>query len=75
MTTTPENNGHVAAYRRAIKQLLDLVGASVERPCKLCGKPIRFVATVGGRRAPVTTDGVVHFADCPHASAFRRGGA
>ena len=58
------------------------------RPCKLCGAPIVFVKMKTGRTMPcdarvltvITRDGRTirgresHFATCPHADDFRKGG-
>jgi hypothetical protein len=47
--------------------------AGVERPCKACGVPIRFVGNRNGGLTPLTKEGKNHFLDCPQANEFGRG--
>lgn len=42
--------------------------------CKKCPKEIWWVRMRSGRTAPYTADALNHFADCPHADEFRKGG-
>ena len=44
------------------------------RPCKACGVQLAFVRHRNSKLAPYTLDGVNHFATCPKADQFRRGG-
>lgn len=39
-----------------------------------CHDPVLWVITPGGRRMPLDPDGNAHWATCPDASRFRKGG-
>lgn len=54
-----------------VKVLMQTVGEP--GTCKGCGADIFWIVTKSGKRAPYTALGLNHFADCPKASAFRRG--
>lgn len=54
-------------------RLLKHVAVEV-RPCKLCGATLYFLPLNTGKVAPYTADGENHFANCPHASQFRKRG-
>jgi len=61
-----------SALRENIRKLFDMLGES--RPCKKCGRKIWFVKSKNGKAMPVTDEALSHFADCPGANGFRKGG-
>jgi DNA polymerase III delta prime subunit len=64
---------HRARY--AVRAMLNLV-AEETRPCRRCGRQIWMVRMKATKKlAPFTDDAVSHFADCPHAKEFKKGGA
>lgn len=58
-------------YRSTIALLLKAIGGEAGT-CKSCGKDITWIVTKTGKRAPVTVDGLNHFADCAHAATHRK---
>lgn len=63
---------YAAWLKKNIKLLLDSIGASEPKDCKsACGTKIRFIVTKNNQRAPITAEGLNHFADCPNAARFR----
>lgn len=60
----------VDTMKKRVLSLLQQVGEPAT--CKACDAPMFFVVTRAGRRAPYTTEGLNHFADCPNASMFKK---
>lgn len=56
---------------RNLSALLRQLGS--EGACRGCGKRIWWCKTKAGKNAPITEDGLNHFADCTAADQFRGG--
>lgn len=54
-----------------IDRLMKAIGAE-PGTCRACGRVIWWVKHANGKRAPYTTEGLNHFADCPNANEFRK---
>lgn len=59
----------VAWLESNIRLLLNTISDGAN--CKGCDAPIWWVPTKKGKRAPFTSEGLNHFADCPAKDRFR----
>lgn len=58
-------------YRSNVRLLMQQLGVD-EAKCSSCGAAIWWIETKAGKRAPISQDGLSHFADCAHAALHRK---
>lgn len=58
-------------YRSNVRLLMQTMGVAADK-CSSCGAPIWWVTTKNGKPAPISVDGLSHFADCRTADQHRR---
>lgn len=58
-------------YRSNVALLMAQLGVD-EAKCRSCGAKIWWIVTKAGNKAPISVDGLNHFADCAHAKLHRR---
>jgi hypothetical protein len=62
--------GTIGWLRENIVKLLTQIGDKGK--CRGCGAEIYWVTHKNGKKAPYTSSGLNHFADCPKAGDFKK---